>query len=97
MHFWTKCPRKLRTPVGNLTRARPFKLSLAVSALSPKRRKNPPCTTRLTSPGSWLGCPGSAPELFEIGRRCFLGHYTLILDNNEHDLRQHRMLIVHAV
>jgi acetyltransferase-like isoleucine patch superfamily enzyme len=34
----------------------------------------------------------SAHKLVTIGRHCLLGHYTLILDNNEHDLQQHRML-----
>jgi acetyltransferase-like isoleucine patch superfamily enzyme len=34
----------------------------------------------------------SAHRLVTIGRHCLLGHYTFILDNNEHDLRQHRML-----
>jgi acetyltransferase-like isoleucine patch superfamily enzyme len=34
----------------------------------------------------------SAHELVSIGRHCLLGHYTLILDNNEHDLQQHRIL-----
>jgi maltose O-acetyltransferase len=34
----------------------------------------------------------SAHELVVIGRHCLLGHYTLILDNNEHDLQQHHML-----
>jgi acetyltransferase-like isoleucine patch superfamily enzyme len=34
----------------------------------------------------------SAHERVAIGRHCLLGHYTLILDNNEHDLHQHRML-----
>jgi acetyltransferase-like isoleucine patch superfamily enzyme len=34
----------------------------------------------------------SAHRLVTIGRHCLLGHYTLILDNNEHDLHQHRML-----
>jgi acetyltransferase-like isoleucine patch superfamily enzyme len=34
----------------------------------------------------------SAHEMVSIGRHCLLGHYTLILDNNEHDLRQHRVL-----
>jgi acetyltransferase-like isoleucine patch superfamily enzyme len=34
----------------------------------------------------------SAHKLVTIGRHCLLGHYTLILDNNEHDLHQHRML-----
>ena len=34
----------------------------------------------------------SARERVAIGRHCLLGHYTLILDNNEHDLHQHRML-----
>src|ERR1700687_4747263 len=29
----------------------------------------------------------SAHELVSIGRHCLLGHYTLILDNNEHDLQ----------
>jgi acetyltransferase-like isoleucine patch superfamily enzyme len=31
----------------------------------------------------------SAHKLVSIGRYCLLGHYTLILDNNQHDLRQH--------
>jgi acetyltransferase-like isoleucine patch superfamily enzyme len=34
----------------------------------------------------------SAHKLVTIGRHCLLGHYTFILDNNEHDLVQHRML-----
>jgi acetyltransferase-like isoleucine patch superfamily enzyme len=34
----------------------------------------------------------SAHERVAIGRHCLLGHYTLIIDNNEHDLQQHRML-----
>jgi acetyltransferase-like isoleucine patch superfamily enzyme len=34
----------------------------------------------------------SAHKRVAIGRHCLLGHYTLILDNNEHDLQQHRML-----
>jgi acetyltransferase-like isoleucine patch superfamily enzyme len=34
----------------------------------------------------------SAHKRVVIGRHCLLGHYTLILDNNEHDLEQHRML-----
>jgi acetyltransferase-like isoleucine patch superfamily enzyme len=34
----------------------------------------------------------SAHRLVTIGRHCLLGHYSFILDNNEHDLRQHRML-----
>jgi acetyltransferase-like isoleucine patch superfamily enzyme len=34
----------------------------------------------------------SAHKLVTIGRHCLLGHYAFILDNNEHDLRQHRML-----
>jgi acetyltransferase-like isoleucine patch superfamily enzyme len=34
----------------------------------------------------------SAHKLVTIGRHCLLGHYTLILDNNEHDLEQHRLL-----
>jgi acetyltransferase-like isoleucine patch superfamily enzyme len=34
----------------------------------------------------------SAHKRVVIGRHCLLGHYTLILDNNEHDLQQHRML-----
>jgi acetyltransferase-like isoleucine patch superfamily enzyme len=34
----------------------------------------------------------SAHQLVTIGRHCLLGHYTFILDNNEHDLHQHRML-----
>jgi acetyltransferase-like isoleucine patch superfamily enzyme len=34
----------------------------------------------------------SAHKRVAIGRHCLLGHYTLILDNNEHDLHQHRML-----
>src|ERR1700759_3483617 len=38
------------------------------------------------------GSPISAHERVAIGRHCLLGHYTLILDNNEHDLHQHRML-----
>jgi maltose O-acetyltransferase len=31
----------------------------------------------------------SAHELVSIGRECHLGHYTFIVDNNQHDLRQH--------
>jgi maltose O-acetyltransferase len=31
----------------------------------------------------------SAHELVSIGRHCLLGHYTFILDNNQHDLGQH--------
>ena len=34
----------------------------------------------------------SAHELVTIGRHCFLGHYTLILDNDEHDTRMHSAL-----
>ena len=34
----------------------------------------------------------SAYELVSIGRHCLLGHYTFILDNNPHDLRQHHAL-----
>jgi acetyltransferase-like isoleucine patch superfamily enzyme len=34
----------------------------------------------------------SAHQLVTIGRHCLLGHYTFILDNNEHDLMQHRTL-----
>jgi acetyltransferase-like isoleucine patch superfamily enzyme len=34
----------------------------------------------------------SAHELVSIGRHCLLGHYTFILDNNQHDLRQHHVL-----
>jgi acetyltransferase-like isoleucine patch superfamily enzyme len=34
----------------------------------------------------------SAHKLVAIGRHCLLGHYTFILDNNEHDLMQHRKL-----
>ncbi len=34
----------------------------------------------------------SAFELVTIGRHCFLGHYTLIIDNSEHDVRQHLVL-----
>jgi acetyltransferase-like isoleucine patch superfamily enzyme len=34
----------------------------------------------------------SAHELVTIGRHCLLGHYTLILDNNEHDIRVHSVL-----
>ncbi len=34
----------------------------------------------------------SAFELVTIGRHCFLGHYTFIIDNSEHDIRQHHML-----
>jgi acetyltransferase-like isoleucine patch superfamily enzyme len=30
----------------------------------------------------------SAHKLVKIGRHCLLGHYTLILDNNEHRLEQ---------
>ena len=35
------------------------------------------------------GSSVSAHELVTIGRHCLLGHYTLILDNNEHDIRVH--------
>ena len=34
----------------------------------------------------------TAYDLVSIGRDCLLGHYTLILDNNEHDLKQHNVL-----
>lgn len=34
----------------------------------------------------------SAFELVTIGRHCLLGHYTFIIDNSEHDVRQHNML-----
>lgn len=34
----------------------------------------------------------SAFELVTIGRHCFLGHYTFIIDNSEHDIRQHLKL-----
>ena len=34
----------------------------------------------------------SAFEMVMIGRHCFLGHYTFIIDNSEHDIRQHLML-----
>jgi maltose O-acetyltransferase len=34
----------------------------------------------------------SAHKLVTIGCHCLLGHYTFILDNNERDLQQHRML-----
>jgi acetyltransferase-like isoleucine patch superfamily enzyme len=34
----------------------------------------------------------SAFELVSIGRHCFLGHYTFIIDNSEHDVRQHLLL-----
>jgi acetyltransferase-like isoleucine patch superfamily enzyme len=34
----------------------------------------------------------SAFKLVTIGRHCLLGHYTLILDNNEHDIRVHSRL-----
>jgi acetyltransferase-like isoleucine patch superfamily enzyme len=34
----------------------------------------------------------SAHKRVAIGRHCLLGHYTLILDNNEHDLQQHSRL-----
>jgi maltose O-acetyltransferase len=34
----------------------------------------------------------SAHQLVSIGRQCLLGHYTLILDNNEHDTERHYML-----
>jgi acetyltransferase-like isoleucine patch superfamily enzyme len=34
----------------------------------------------------------SAYASITIGRHCHLGHYTLILDNNEHDARFHRLL-----
>ena len=33
----------------------------------------------------------SAHKRVAIGRHCLLGHYTLIFDNNEHDLRQHML------
>jgi acetyltransferase-like isoleucine patch superfamily enzyme len=33
-----------------------------------------------------------AHKLVTIGCHCLLGHYTFILDNNEHDLQQHRMV-----
>src|SRR5712671_3711039 len=32
----------------------------------------------------------SARQLVSVGRDCLLGHYTFILDNNEHDSEQHR-------
>jgi acetyltransferase-like isoleucine patch superfamily enzyme len=31
----------------------------------------------------------SAHELVSVGRECLFGHYTLILDNNQHDIKQH--------
>ena len=34
----------------------------------------------------------SAHKLVQIGHYCLLGHYTFILDNDHHDLRQHHML-----
>jgi acetyltransferase-like isoleucine patch superfamily enzyme len=34
----------------------------------------------------------SAHELVTIGCHCLLGHYCLIIDNNEHDIRQHLVL-----
>jgi maltose O-acetyltransferase len=34
----------------------------------------------------------SAHKLVKIGRHCLLGHYTLILDNNEHGLEQREAL-----
>ena len=34
----------------------------------------------------------SAHKLVRIGRHCLLGHYTFILDNNHHDLRDHHVL-----
>jgi maltose O-acetyltransferase len=34
----------------------------------------------------------SAFELITIGRHCLLGHYTFIIDNSEHDIRQHDLL-----
>jgi acetyltransferase-like isoleucine patch superfamily enzyme len=34
----------------------------------------------------------TAYDLVSIGRDCLLGHYTLILDNNGHDLKQHNVL-----
>ena len=34
----------------------------------------------------------SAHKLVRIGRHCLLGHYTLILDNDHHDLRHHHVL-----
>jgi acetyltransferase-like isoleucine patch superfamily enzyme len=34
----------------------------------------------------------SAYASVSIGQHCHLGHYTLILDNNEHDSRIHRLL-----
>ena len=33
----------------------------------------------------------SSHELVTIGRHCLLGHYTFILDNDEHDLKQHNV------
>jgi acetyltransferase-like isoleucine patch superfamily enzyme len=33
-----------------------------------------------------------AHKLVTIGCHCLLGHYTFILDNNEHDLQKHRMV-----
>jgi acetyltransferase-like isoleucine patch superfamily enzyme len=38
------------------------------------------------------GASISAHELVTIGRHCHLGHYCLIIDNNEHDIRQHEVL-----
>ena len=37
------------------------------------------------------GASISANKLVSIGRHCLLGHYTFILDNNQHDLRQHNV------
>jgi len=34
----------------------------------------------------------SAHDLVSIGRHCHLGHYTFIIDNNQHDLRQHHVV-----
>ena len=34
----------------------------------------------------------TAHELVRIGRHCLLGHYTLILDNNQHDLTQRHVV-----
>jgi acetyltransferase-like isoleucine patch superfamily enzyme len=38
------------------------------------------------------GTSMSAYASIKIGKHCHLGHYTLILDNNEHDTRFHRIL-----
>jgi acetyltransferase-like isoleucine patch superfamily enzyme len=34
----------------------------------------------------------STHELVSIGRHCFLGHYTLVFDNNEHNPQERRIL-----